>query len=193
MKYTKVFTLLVHQSPVKHNQNVNPFHKNDNKYFAHLERPDSGVLHWSSWTRSSHVVGASRWVPRRGGGAKTSCCSSATSTSTSLPTSWLPADWTQSQVSVWLVACVLSQVMLYFLIGCHCWTRFQNSEGSLSSSPGKKVYYPVLFSQYNPAIIYRNQTTVPSIQQQLVGIQINTLSSLVDWIYLSQRSYFTQK
>lgn len=54
---------------------------------------------------------------------------------------------------------------------------FQNSEGTFLSSLGKKVYYPVLFSQYNPAIIYRNHTTIPSIQQQLVGIQINSMSS----------------
>eukprot|EP00064_Thunnus_orientalis_P015982 superscaffoldBa00003077_g16045 len=35
-------------------------------------------------------------------------------------------------------------------------------------TPGKKVYYPVLFSQYNPSIIYSNQTLLPSVQQQLV-------------------------
>ncbi len=40
---------------------------------------------------------------------------------------------------------------------------------SLLLSPGKKVYYPVLFSQYNPSVIYSNHTLLPSVQQQLVG------------------------
>ncbi|XP_077571735.1 chondroitin sulfate N-acetylgalactosaminyltransferase 1-like [Stigmatopora nigra] len=38
----------------------------------------------------------------------------------------------------------------------------------LNAKRGKKVYYPILFSQYNPSIIYRNYTHVPSIQQQLI-------------------------
>ncbi|XP_026199828.1 chondroitin sulfate N-acetylgalactosaminyltransferase 1-like [Anabas testudineus] len=38
----------------------------------------------------------------------------------------------------------------------------------LNTEPGKKVYYPVLFSQYNPAIVYSNHTLLPSVKQQLV-------------------------
>ncbi|XP_014854031.1 PREDICTED: chondroitin sulfate N-acetylgalactosaminyltransferase 1-like isoform X1 [Poecilia mexicana] len=38
----------------------------------------------------------------------------------------------------------------------------------LNAEAGKKVYYPVLFSQYNPSIIYSNHTHMPSIKQQLV-------------------------
>lgn len=73
--------------------------------------------------------------------------------------------------------CFYCQLSFVVFVDCVCRTHFQNSEGTFFSSLGKKVYYPVLFSQYNPAIIYRNHTTIPSIQQQLVGIQINSMSS----------------
>lgn len=33
---------------------------------------------------------------------------------------------------------------------------------------GKKVFYPVLFSQYNPGIIYGHHDAVPPLEQQLV-------------------------
>ncbi|XP_053319378.1 chondroitin sulfate N-acetylgalactosaminyltransferase 1 [Spea bombifrons] len=38
----------------------------------------------------------------------------------------------------------------------------------VNTQPGKRVFYPVLFSQYNPAIIYGHHNAIPSIDQQLV-------------------------
>uniref|UniRef100_A0A673N8X8 Hexosyltransferase n=1 Tax=Sinocyclocheilus rhinocerous TaxID=307959 RepID=A0A673N8X8_9TELE len=38
----------------------------------------------------------------------------------------------------------------------------------LNAQPGKKVFYPVLFSQYNPAVIYGSHDHVPPVEQQLV-------------------------
>ncbi|XP_030625238.1 chondroitin sulfate N-acetylgalactosaminyltransferase 1 isoform X2 [Chanos chanos] len=38
----------------------------------------------------------------------------------------------------------------------------------LNAQPGKKVFYPVLFSQYNPAVIYGAHDHIPPIEQQLV-------------------------
>ncbi|XP_040053152.2 chondroitin sulfate N-acetylgalactosaminyltransferase 1 [Gasterosteus aculeatus] len=38
----------------------------------------------------------------------------------------------------------------------------------LNTQPGKKVFYPVLFSQYNPTLIYGSQEHVPPVEQQLV-------------------------
>ncbi|XP_004549773.3 chondroitin sulfate N-acetylgalactosaminyltransferase 1 isoform X1 [Maylandia zebra] len=38
----------------------------------------------------------------------------------------------------------------------------------LNAQPGKKVFYPVLFSQYNPSVIYGSPDRIPAVEQQLV-------------------------
>ncbi|KAL2100006.1 hypothetical protein ACEWY4_004400 [Coilia grayii] len=38
----------------------------------------------------------------------------------------------------------------------------------LNAQAGKKVFYPVLFSQYNPAVIYGSHEHIPPVEQQLV-------------------------
>ncbi|XP_026573157.1 chondroitin sulfate N-acetylgalactosaminyltransferase 1 isoform X2 [Pseudonaja textilis] len=38
----------------------------------------------------------------------------------------------------------------------------------LNTQPGKKVFYPVLFSQYNPSLIYGRHDSIPPLKQQLV-------------------------
>lgn len=38
----------------------------------------------------------------------------------------------------------------------------------LNAQPGKKVFYPVLFSQYNPAVIYGSRDHIPPVEQQLI-------------------------
>ncbi|XP_047236527.1 chondroitin sulfate N-acetylgalactosaminyltransferase 1-like isoform X3 [Girardinichthys multiradiatus] len=59
-------------------------------------------------------------------------------------------------------------VLLFFCdVDIHFTADFLTS-CRLNAEAGKKVYYPVLFSQYNPSIIYSNHTLLPSIKQQLV-------------------------
>lgn len=38
----------------------------------------------------------------------------------------------------------------------------------INTQPGKKVFYPVLFSQYNPTLIYGSPEHIPPVEQQLV-------------------------
>ncbi|TNM92307.1 hypothetical protein fugu_019319 [Takifugu bimaculatus] len=38
----------------------------------------------------------------------------------------------------------------------------------LNTQPGRKVFYPVLFSQYNPTLLYGSPEHVPPVEQQLV-------------------------
>ncbi|XFF92219.1 PREDICTED: chondroitin sulfate N-acetylgalactosaminyltransferase 1 [Capra hircus] len=61
-----------------------------------------------------------------------------------------------------------SNVLLFFCdVDIYFTSEFLNT-CRLNTQPGKKVFYPVLFSQYNPGIIYGHHDAVPSLEQQLV-------------------------
>lgn len=53
------------------------------------------------------------------------------------------------------------------------------------SLSGKKVFYPVLFSQYNPALIYGRPEHVPPVEQQLVTLASHIHPLAVENLHLS--------
>nr|XP_060637353.1 chondroitin sulfate N-acetylgalactosaminyltransferase 1 [Anolis sagrei ordinatus] len=61
-----------------------------------------------------------------------------------------------------------SNVVLFFCdVDIYFTAEFLNT-CRLNTQPGKKVFYPVLFSQYNPGLIYGHHNSIPPIEQQLV-------------------------
>ncbi|XP_058036441.1 chondroitin sulfate N-acetylgalactosaminyltransferase 1 isoform X1 [Ahaetulla prasina] len=61
-----------------------------------------------------------------------------------------------------------TNVVLFFCdVDIYFTTEFLNT-CRLNTQPGKKVFYPVLFSQYNPSLIYGHHDSIPPLKQQLV-------------------------
>lgn len=65
---------------------------------------------------------------------------------------------------IWIILCDASDINLSFT-----YRHLQHLTKS-DLSIGKKVFYPVVFSLYNPVIVYASMDGSPTIEQQLVRV-----------------------